>query len=138
MMNTNLAGYREREHTADWELEVWAPDLAGLLEQAALGMLALSGARLREGPRQRRALSLQAEDAERLLVAFLSELLWLGEAEGLGFDRYDLQVDGFTLQAGLGGAPIASLAKEIKAVTFHNLRIVTGARGLEARIVFDV
>ena len=137
-MNTNLAGFREREHTADWELEVWAPDLACLLEQAALGMLALSGARLQEGPRQRRALSLQAEDAERLLVAFLSELLWLGEAEGLGFDRYELQVVGFTLQAGLEGAPIASLAKEIKAVTFHNLNIRQTERGLEANIVFDV
>jgi len=26
-------GYREVEHTADWELEVWAADLPGLLEQ---------------------------------------------------------------------------------------------------------
>ena len=36
-------GYREIEHTADWELKVWAPDLRGLLEQAARGMYALSG-----------------------------------------------------------------------------------------------
>jgi SHS2 domain-containing protein len=134
----SIAGFRELEHTADWELEVWAPDLAGLLEQAARGMLALSGVRLNDSPRQKRRLSLQADDAERLLVSFLSELLWLGESEGLGFDSYDLQVDGFRLQAELEGALIACLAKEIKAVTFHNLQIVTGARGLEARIVFDV
>ena len=31
-MIAEMAGYREVEHTADWELEVWATDLAGLLE----------------------------------------------------------------------------------------------------------
>ena len=133
-----MAGYLEIEHTADWELEVWAPDLAALLEQAARGMAVLSGIRLKDGPRQNRMLNLQAEDAERLLVAFLSELLWMGESEGLGFDRYDFQMDRFALQVEMEGAPIASLAKEIKAVTFHKLAIRSGERGLEANIVFDV
>ena len=36
-------GFREHAHTADWELEVWAPDLPALLEQAAHGMYAISG-----------------------------------------------------------------------------------------------
>ena len=44
-----MAGYRELEHTADWELEAWADDLPGLLEQAARGMYALSGVRLDGG-----------------------------------------------------------------------------------------
>jgi len=26
------AGYRIIEHTADWQIEAWAPDLTGLLE----------------------------------------------------------------------------------------------------------
>ena len=26
-----LAGFRELEHTADWQLEVWAPDLPGVV-----------------------------------------------------------------------------------------------------------
>jgi SHS2 domain-containing protein len=138
MQEVQLAGYREIEHTADWELEVWAPDLATLLEQAARGMYALAGARLQGGARLRRSLELEAHDPEDLLVAFLSELLYLGEDEGMGFDAYRIWIQGEKLTAELNGAPLAGLDKEIKAVTYHNLDIQKGPRGLEVRIVFDV
>ncbi|MFC2053874.1 archease, partial [Chloroflexota bacterium] len=36
-MKREIAGFREIEHTADWELEVWAPDILELLKQAAIG-----------------------------------------------------------------------------------------------------
>ncbi|MBN1148722.1 MAG: archease [Anaerolineales bacterium] len=138
MENAQPAGYREIEHTADWEIEVWAPDLPALLEQAARGMYALAGARLSEGARLKRRLELEAFDSEELLVTFLSELLYLGEQEGLGFDTYRLSLQGERLTAELSGAPLAGLDKEIKAVTYHNLNVQKGPRGLEARIVFDV
>jgi len=135
-------GYRELEHTADWALMVWAPDAAALLESAARGMYALSGARLQDGPRLRRSLSLRASDLEALLVAFLEELLYLGEMEGAAFDRFDLRVDaaedGVRLQALLEGAPLAGRKKEIKAVTWHNLNVRRTPRGLETTLVFDV
>ena len=51
MMIEKTAGYREIPHTADWELLVWAPDMATLMVKAAKGMYALSGTRLAEGPR---------------------------------------------------------------------------------------
>jgi len=63
-------GFREREHTADWELEVWAPDFPGLLEQSARGMYALSGLRLQTGSRQSRSISLHGEDKESCWYAF--------------------------------------------------------------------
>lgn len=137
-MNTDTAGFREIEHTADWELQVWAPDLPALFEQAARGMYALSGARLEDGPRQIYSLKLEAGDPESLLVTFLSELLYYGEQEELGFDSYQLHLDGKTLRAELGGAPLVAVEKEIKAVTYHNLDIHEGPRGLEVKIVFDV
>lgn len=132
------SGYREIEHTADWELEVWAPDLTGLLEQAARGMYALTGTKLRAGPRIERRIELDMIDEESLLVGFLSELLYIGEMEGLGFDRFHLRLDGSRLDARLDGAPLESMSKEIKAVTYHNLRIEKSQEGLRARVVFDV
>lgn len=142
------AGFREHAHTADWELEVWAPDLPGLLRQAGLGMQALCGVRLKAGPRQTRTLSLDGLDAESLLVHFLSELLWLGEQEKLGFDQFELELSQqddplqpqhpLHLTARLNGAPMAGLDKEIKAVTYHNLAVRQTRNGLVARIVFDV
>ena len=132
------AGYREIAHTADWELEVWAPDLPALLEQAARGMYALSGARLALGERARRRLELGFQDGEAALVQFLNELLFLGEQEGLAFDSFDLRLEEAALHASLEGAPLVGLDKEIKAVTYHRLCIQTGPDGLRTRIVFDV
>ena len=137
-METPKTGFRELEHTADWELEVWAPDLAGLLEQSARGMNTLLGMRLAEGPRQSRALEIQAGDPESLLVDFLSELLYLGEKEGLGFDSFELRLVGDRLHANLSGAVIVSTSKEIKAVTYHRLQIRETEAGLNVNIVFDV
>jgi len=133
------AGFREQVHTADWELQVWAPDLPALLEQAARGMYALSGLRLQPGPPQTRRLELHALDAESLLVRFLTELLWLGQQEGLGVDSFQLALDpDWTLRAELTGALILSLDKDIKAVTYHNLAVRQTPQGLEVEIVFDV
>jgi SHS2 domain-containing protein len=142
-------GFREHAHTADWELEVWAPTLPGLLNQAALGMQNLSGTRLLDGPRKERRLSLDAPDAESLLVRFLSELLWLAEQAKLGFDEFEIKVSGndssyvelgqpLHLDVQMTGAPIAGLDKEIKAVTYHNLAVRQTGNVLEAHIVFDV
>jgi len=133
-----IAGYREQEHTADWALEVWAPDLPELFAQAARGMLALCGARLEAEPRLECALELEAPDAESLLVAFLSELLYLAEMEYLGFDEFEISIDSNRLRGRICGAALSGLNKEIKAVTYHNLSIRKTSRGLEARVVFDV
>jgi SHS2 domain-containing protein len=132
-------GFREHAHTADWELEVWAPDLSSLLEQAARGMYTLSGVKLQAGTLQERLLQFQAMDAEGLLVHFLEELLWLEEHEQLGFDHFTIEIyPEFNLHATLKGSRIISLDKEIKAVTYHNLVIQDTPRGLRTRIVFDV
>ena len=132
-------GFRENAHTADWELEVWAPDLPCLLEQAARGMYALSGMRFTPGEVQNRMVRLTAADAEGLLVRFLAELLWLAEQQGLGFDAFSIQLDGrYNLQAELRGYAIASVDKEIKAVTYHNLQVEETSQGLSVKIVFDV
>ncbi len=137
-MSTPSAGFREHAHTADWELEVWAPDLPTLFEQAARGMYALAGVRLRPGLRQERELELSAIDHESLLVAFLEELLYLESLEGLAFDTFEIEIEEKRLRVRLLGVPLASLDKEIKAVTYHNLHIRNSQHGYEVRIVFDV
>jgi len=137
-MDLEAQGFREIPHTADWALEVWAPGLPGLLEQAARGMDAISGVSLARSGRTQRRIEIEAEDQETLLVKFLSELLYLEEHEGIGFDFFALDLQGFRLTASLGGAPILKKDKEIKAVTYHNLAIHKTENGLGASIVFDV
>lgn len=131
-------GHREVEHTADWGLEVWAPDLAGLLEEAARGMFELMGVVVSEEDRCHRELEITADDGEQLLVSFLEELLFLTESENIAVDAFLLKLVGDSVLARLEGGTIVSREKEIKAVTFHNLEIVETERGLETRIIFDV
>jgi len=137
-MEKSEAGFRELEHTADWQLEVWAPDLPALYAQAALGMYELSGIRLDSANRVSEALELESDDQESLLVEFLHELLYLGESRGLAFDDFNIKIEDARLSAQVSGAAIADQNKEIKAVTYHDLKIQEGPRGLEAKIVFDV
>jgi SHS2 domain-containing protein len=132
------AGFREREHTADWELEVWAPDLPGLLEQAARGMYQLAGTRFKQGRRLQRDFELPISDEENLIVDFLSELLFLAEDEGVAFDEYSLEIVQDTLRVELTGAPIDSMDKEIKAVTYHKLDVRLTELGVQVNIIFDV
>ena len=138
MVGSAPQGHRELEHTADWALEVWAPDLEALLAESARGMYGLMGVVLAEGPRQRRRLELAAADRESLLVDFLAELLYLAESEGLAFDSLELETADGRLAAILEGGPIESHTKDIKAVTYHRLEVCDTERGLLTRIVFDV
>lgn len=131
-------GFEEIAHTADWALRVWADDLEGLFAEAARGMNALSGAQLAEGPQVKRSFAAQSADAESLLVAFLSELVYAAEQEHLAFDSFEVKVKGQTLKVEMEGTPIISIDKAIKAVTYHNLKIRPTARGYEVEIVFDV
>lgn len=131
-------GYREISHTADWELEVWAPNLVSLLEHAARGMYHLTDLKLAPYPRVTRKLEILCVESETLLIDFLTELIYLTESERVAFDGFNLEINGDLLIAKLTGSRIESLAKEIKAATYHNLEIRKSKDGLVANIVFDV
>jgi len=119
-------------------MRVWAPDLPSLLAEAAKGMNTLAGAAQAQDPRLKRMFEAEGLDPESLLVAFLSELIYYQEQENLAFDTFDIQLLDRRISANMEGAPLASLSKAIKAVTYHNLKIEKTGRGLEATVVFDV
>jgi SHS2 domain-containing protein len=137
-MDEHDAGYREIEHTADMELHVWAPDESTLLVQSAHGMYDLSKTILAGTPRVVREFNIHYLDRESLIVDFLSELLFYGEDEGLGFDTFRIALDQGICTCRATGAPISSHGREIKAVTYHGMEVSETANGLEVRIVFDV
>lgn len=135
--------FEELPHTADWALRVWAADLPTLFGEAARGMNALAGAALAASPRLQRTFAASGPDAESLLVAFLSELVYYTEQEHTGFDDFNLEMrqdaNGiFWLRAILHGARLTELTKAIKAVTYHGLEICATGQGFETTIVFDV
>jgi SHS2 domain-containing protein len=138
MQNTPLqSGFSEEPHTTDRALEVWAPELIGLLQQAARGMYALMQAKLAAEPREAYRFEINAPDRDSVLVTFLSELLYFTQRDEVGFDQFDLTWEAPRLTATVEGAPIESLAREINTVTQRNLAVRETERGLEATIVFE-
>jgi len=129
--------FEELQHTADWALRVWAADLPALFVEAALGMNAMSGVQPVPGVQLKRAFAADAPDIESLLVLFLSELVYAAEQEHLVFDAFEIELQGSELKVNMSGAPILTLNKSIKAVTYHNLQVRQIETGLEVEIVFD-
>lgn len=138
MNNHSDAGYEEIEHTADWQLNVWAPTLEGLFIQAAQGMYSLAHIRHDETEQIEKQLNLQEADHEILLVSFLTELLYFASAENLAFEVDEIQLRDTQLSARLVGGQITRHDKEIKAVTYHALDIARLDDLYRVSIVFDV
>lgn len=131
--------FEEIEHTADWAYRVRGKNLAQLFIHAALGLYSLVGMQIAPGSQLTRTIQLKAIDRESLLVAWLNELLYYHESEGLGFEQIKIEhLDETSLQAKITGAPTRQWLKDIKAVTYHNLSIRDTESGLEVTIVLDV
>lgn len=144
MPNESKAEYgdfiEEVEHTVDWALRIRGRDLGELLVNAARGMsnlLVSDPAQIPTDVEER--FEIEADDAESLLVNWLSELTYRAEVDGLIFGEFNLyQVSPTHLQAVVRGGPVPKLQKHIKAVTYHNLEIVETEDGLLTEVVFDV
>ncbi|HHY46237.1 MAG TPA: archease [Firmicutes bacterium] len=136
------------EHTADIGLRAFGVTLEEAFAEAARGTLSLIAPSLKPRPLHRTDLAVSARDLESLLVAWLSEILYLLYAEGFFPAVIDVlqirgepagkntpespdQADGHnrvTLDAELTGEVLAGerrdkLELEVKAVTYHMLEI---------------
>ncbi len=138
-MGFESAEFDEIEHTADWAFRVRAADLPGLFVHAALAVYRMGDVALAPGARVERAVRVTGVDHESLLVAWLNELLYLGESEGLAFD--ELAVERLTdteLVARVRGSRVERWGKYIKAATYNDLEIRQSEKGYEVTVVVDV
>ena len=135
-----LIHFEEIEHTADVALRVHGRDLEELLKNAALGMTHLICEKtFLSGKNAQQLVEISADDMEGLLVEWLSELVFLVEVKSFIFQRVDIQTISETYcKAEVYGKIASELKVYIKAVTYHNLKIVETETGLEATVVFDI
>ncbi len=135
--------FRVLEHTADARVEVSARDRKTLFADAARALFATIGELDRVRPREPVEIRLEAETPEELLVAWLSELLCRHETEGWLFSRFDIEeLTERALRATAWGERLDPsrhvIDREVKAVTYHHLRIERTKDGYRVRIVFDL
>jgi SHS2 domain-containing protein len=90
-------------------------------------------------PAVEKTYDLCASDWETLLVDWLTELLYLAEDGEVLVGEVDvISVEGLCLRASVSGWLDGRYGKLIKAVTYHDLAVVSTGRGFEVVIVFDV
>ena len=134
-----VSAFEEIEHTADVAIRVRGRDLAELFANAALGMAHQLADVDAVEPVIEEAIGLTAYDAETLLVAWLGELLYLGERDCCVFVSFDMRETTHQgLRAMARGGPVREYRRYIKAVTFNDLAIRPTDEGYEAVVVFDV
>ena len=139
--------YEVLEHTADIGIVAYGRELPELFAAAATGLSALMVNLDTVQEQLSRQLALPAPvlgDYEGLLVDWLSEFVYLFDAEHLLFRRYE--VDAVTaegLRATAWGEPVNVarhiLGTAIKAVTYHALEVRQLDDGTwQARVILDV
>lgn len=131
--------YEEVEHTADAAIRAYGRDLPELFANAAYGMFDLLADVEKLRPTMERKVSLEAPDLETLLVDWLSELLYLREAHGEVYREFEISaLSPKELRAVIRGGKRFVPRMDIKAVTYHDLKIEKREEGYVATIVFDV
>ncbi len=130
-------------HTADLGLRVTAPDLERLLAEAAHGLLAM----LVDNPQQVQVTStvevkISGQDPVYLLFDFLSELLVIFDTRQLLLADFDVEVSGDGLHARARGEQLDParhrLAHEVKAITYHGLKVEKTDDGWLAELIVDI
>lgn len=142
MADNPIVPFEELSHTADVAVRVRGRSLPELFEHAALAMFhIIAGDGLDRVPAEREhRLEVASLDLESLLVDWLTELLILFNTTGEMVVRAQiLEMDETHLKARVwtGRAPFEP-HEDIKAVTYHDLRIEQVNGSWEATIVFDI
>jgi SHS2 domain-containing protein len=136
-------GYELFDHTGDIGIKVWADNLKGLFQEAARALFDIITDRKKVVARLKREVAVQGSGKEELMVAWLNELLYLHEVEGLLFCDFALsQIEKQSLQGVARGEKFQEghhlIKTAIKAVTYHQLEIEKHKGRWQARIIFDI
>ena len=132
--------FRWVEHTGELELEIESDSEEGVFAEAvsAVGELLSETKEPVDGPKWEREIALSAADRPRLWAAWLGELAFLAETEGLvPIALRRLRMGDGALDATIS-ARRADPPHLIKAVTFHRLSCERRDGRWRARAVLDV
>ncbi len=145
-----VKNYELIEHTADIGIRVKGKDLKEIFKNAALAMFDIMAEKKPETrptfggcPEKPENIVLEqkAENPEELFVNWLNELLSLSATKELIFNEFKIKkIDEHNLEVEVEGEPIKNyrVNTEIKAATYHALKIEKSKSGWQAEVIFDV
>ncbi|MDH7500115.1 MAG: archease [candidate division NC10 bacterium] len=136
-------GFEFFEMTADEGLRAWGKTMGEAFIHAARGMFSLIVDPKDLRPVKSHRVQVEAKDREALLVAWLSELLYLYEVEGfLPVEYAMVELNEQRLEAELRGDLLDpgrhSLKGLVKAATYHRLEVKEADGKWQVQVVLDV
>lgn len=135
--------FEQFDHTADVGIHAYGSTLAELFENAAFGMFSLVADLDTVTPGMDREIEIESNSLENLLLDWLRELLFLHETQDLIFTDFSVnEISTASLRATARGGALerarTETLREIKAVTYHGLKIQKHEKGWYATILFDI
>jgi SHS2 domain-containing protein len=135
--------YETFDHTADLGLRAVSPDLDTLFAEMAAALFSAIVEDIRTvEPRQRVDITLPGAELAYLLFDWLKELLYRFDAEHLLFGRFEVRVAEDGLSGSAWGEPLDparhQLSHEVKAITYHGLKVEQTADGWLAEVIVDI
>ena len=131
------------DHTADIGIIVYGENLKALFENAGKAFFHLITDLRKVRGRIERKISIEGESLDRLMVDWLSELLYLHDVENLLFKEFEVESVGKDgLKAIAKGEPfqegIHAIKTEVKAVTYHRIEVRQEKGRWRAQVIFDL
>jgi len=131
------------DHTADIGLIVYGEDLKTLFENAGEAFFHLITDLKKVRRRVEKRIEIKGENLERLMVDWLSELLYLHDVENLLFKGFKVESVGEGgLKARVKGEPFQEgvhvIKTGVKAVTYHQIEVRKKNGRWRAQIIFDL
>lgn len=131
------------EHTADLGWRAIAPDLNTLFAEMAMA-LSESVVEHPEAiqPLEEQTFEIAGTDREYLLFDWLRELLYRFDAEHIVFAKFAVTVRSDGLSATAWGEPLDTarhgVGHEVKAITYHELKVEQTPAGWLAEVIVDI
>ena len=139
---TAKSGFEILEHTADVGIRGWGPDRNSLFAAMASGLFAIITDPECVHPTMERRIHLEADSLADLLHDWLEELNTLHQIHGELYAEFRPRVREGSLEAVIRGEPIDpgrhDLRLEVKAVTWHGLKLERTDDGHEAGVLLDI
>jgi SHS2 domain-containing protein len=135
--------YETFEHTADIGIRARATDLNGLFEDAARALFAVLVANPEAvRPVQELRFRLEGQRLDDLLHDWLAELLYAFDTRRVLLGEFRVGISGDRLEAAARGEPVDPqrhhLDMEVKAITYHGLKVERDGDGWLAEVIVDL
>ncbi len=130
--------------SGDFAFEAFGETLEELFSSCAEACFSAMAELSRVEPKIDRYIDISADSIDDLLVSFLSELIYLKDAEKVFFSRFDIKIDDvkISLNSVAWGERIDytkhDIKVDVKAATYHGLEIRRFEKGFKVKVILDL